>query len=49
LTYLAFAQVSLKAGKLPEVLKSYAHAREYSSTNPHFVDVGVGVLEVGLA
>jgi hypothetical protein len=47
LTYLAFAQTALKSGKLTDVLKAYANAREYSTSPVNMVELGVGVIEVG--
>lgn len=46
LTYLAFAQTALKSGKLTDILKSYANAREYSSSPVNMVELGAGVIEV---
>ncbi|WVR08336.1 hypothetical protein IAU60_005389 [Kwoniella sp. DSM 27419] len=49
LTYLAFAQLSVKVGDSQSAMKNYGAAREYSTSPQHHVDLGVGIVETLLA
>ncbi|WVF68867.1 hypothetical protein IAT40_003640 [Kwoniella sp. CBS 6097] len=49
LTYLAFAQLSVKVGNAQSAMKNYGAAREYSTSPQHHVDLGVGIIETLLA
>ncbi|WWD20026.1 hypothetical protein CI109_104499 [Kwoniella shandongensis] len=49
LTYLAFAQLSLKVGSYQGAMKNYAAVREYSTSPQHHVDLGVAILETSIA
>ncbi|RSH93652.1 hypothetical protein EHS25_006298 [Saitozyma podzolica] len=49
LTYLAFAQLALRTGKVSDALKAYNAARDYCSSPAHHVDIGVGLIETSLA
>ncbi|WRT69387.1 uncharacterized protein IL334_006371 [Kwoniella shivajii] len=49
LTYLAFAQLSVKVGNSQAAMKNYSAVREYSTSSQHHVDLGVGIVETLLA
>ncbi|OCF33382.1 hypothetical protein I316_04801 [Kwoniella heveanensis BCC8398] len=49
LTYLAFAQLSVKVGNAQSAMKNFGAAREYSTSPQHHVDLGVGIIETLLA
>ncbi|WVW86576.1 hypothetical protein I302_108626 [Kwoniella bestiolae CBS 10118] len=49
LTYLAFAQLSVKVGNSASAMKNYGAVREYSTSPQHHVDLGVGIVETLLA
>ncbi|WWC65557.1 uncharacterized protein I303_108175 [Kwoniella dejecticola CBS 10117] len=49
LTYLAYAQLSIKVGDSQAAMKNYAAVREYSTSQQHHVDLGVGIVETLLA
>ncbi|WVQ96389.1 hypothetical protein IAU59_003494 [Kwoniella sp. CBS 9459] len=49
LTYLSFAQLSVKVGNAQSAMKNYSAAREYSTSPQHHVDLGVGIIETLLA
>ncbi|WWD04033.1 hypothetical protein V865_002096 [Kwoniella europaea PYCC6329] len=49
LTYLAFAQLSIKVGNSSSAMKNYGAVREYSTSPQHHVDLGVGIVETLLA
>ncbi|WWC73396.1 uncharacterized protein I206_107363 [Kwoniella pini CBS 10737] len=49
LTYLAFAQLSVKVGNSQAAMKHFGAVREYSTSSQHHVDLGVGIIETLLA
>ncbi|WWC93127.1 uncharacterized protein L201_008094 [Kwoniella dendrophila CBS 6074] len=49
LTYLAFAQLSVKVGNSQAAMKNYGAVREYSTSPQHHVDLGVCIVETLLA
>ncbi|ORX38038.1 cop9 signalosome complex subunit 1 [Kockovaella imperatae] len=49
LTYLATAELAIKAGNFNGAIMNYTASREYSTSPQHHLDLGLGILETSLS